>query len=269
MALNSDSNHALAIKILNVIVFIFFFGSNVYSSLGGPSTGYYSQKETYITPAPETFWIWTVIHFLFLGFVVFQFLEAGTKASIELIGWRFAAIGVLQSSWIHLSAGHHYILAFVFSIIVASVVSHVYYDLIASSLRSKTELVLVHLPFSLLHAYLVFLLFLSAFSAFGVDKADHHAGPITQALVIISLFLLASTGIGYTLHSDQGDVAGAIVIAIQLVGVYTRQTETESIHWVAFGTFLATLLAILKAFYSSFRGGRIRLTDSEHAPLIA
>jgi hypothetical protein len=34
-------------QILNVIVFIFFFGSNVYSSLGGPSTGYYSQKETY------------------------------------------------------------------------------------------------------------------------------------------------------------------------------------------------------------------------------
>jgi hypothetical protein len=33
-------------QILNVIVFIFFFGSNVYSSLGGPSTGYYSQKET-------------------------------------------------------------------------------------------------------------------------------------------------------------------------------------------------------------------------------
>ncbi|KAH9440196.1 hypothetical protein Pst134EB_030824 [Puccinia striiformis f. sp. tritici] len=247
MALNSDSNHALAIKILNVIVFIFFFGSNVYSSLGGPSTGYYSQKETYITPAPETF------------------LDLDCH---PLLIPRFS-IGVLQSIWIHLSAGHHYILAFVFSIIVASVVSHVYYDLIASSLRSKTELVLVHLPFSLLHAYLVFLLFLSAFSAFGVDKADHHAGPITQALVIISLFLLASTGIGYTLHSDQGDVAGAIVIAIQLVGVYTRQTETESIHWVAFGTFLATLLAILKAFYSSFRGGRIRLTDSEHAPLIA
>ncbi|WAQ92750.1 hypothetical protein PtA15_17A232 [Puccinia triticina] len=269
MALNWDNNHALAIKILNVIVFIFFFGSNLYSSLGGPSTGYYSQKETYITPAPETFWIWTVINFLFLGFVVFQFFESGTKASIDVIGWRFAAIGVLQSIWIHLSAGHHYILAFIFSVIVASVVSHVYWDLVASSLRTKTELFLVHLPFSLLHAYLVFLLVLSAFTAFGVDKADHKAGPITQALVIVALLLLASTGIGYTLHSDQRDVAGAIVIAIELVGVFTRQTEPESIHWVAFAAFIATILAIIKAVYSSFRGGRIRLTDSEHAPLIA
>jgi hypothetical protein len=91
-----------------------------------------------------------------------------------------------------LSAGHHYILAFIFSLIVASVVSHVYWDLVASSLRSKTELILVHLPFSLLHAYLVFLLVLSAFTAFGVDRADHKAGPITQALVIIALLLLAS-----------------------------------------------------------------------------
>ncbi|EFP75631.1 uncharacterized protein PGTG_00962 [Puccinia graminis f. sp. tritici CRL 75-36-700-3] len=149
------------------------------------------------------------------------------------------------------------------------IISHVYWDLVASSLRSKTELILVHLPFSLLHAYLVFLLVLSAFTAFGVDRADHKAGPITQALVIIALLLLASTGVGYTIHSDQGDVAGAIVIAIELVGVFTRQTDPESIHWVAFAAFIATLLAIIKAFYSSFRGGRIRLTDSERAPLIA
>jgi hypothetical protein len=145
----------------------------------------------------------------------------------------------------------------------------VYWDLVASSLRSKTELVLVHLPFSLLHAYLVFLLVLSAFTAFGVDKADHKAGPITQTLVIVALLLLASfvfsfllfffsdqlviypacvgsTGIGYTLHSDQGDIAGAIVIAIELVGVFARQTDPETIHWVALAAFLATVLAIVK-----------------------
>lgn len=269
MALNSHENHALAIKILNVIVFFFFFGSNVYTSLGGPSTGYYSQKETYITPTPETFWIWTIINFLFFGFVIFQFLEAGTKASIDVIGWRFAAIGVLQSIWIHLYGGHHYILAFIFSLIVASLVSHVYWDLVASSLRSKTELLLVHLPFSLLHAYLVFLLVLSAFTAFGVDKTDHKAGAITQTLVILALFSLASTGVGYTLHSEEGDVAGAIVIAIELAGVFIRQTEPKSIHWVAFASFIATLLAILKALYFSLGGGRIRLGGPEQAPLIA
>lgn len=206
---------------------------------------------------------------MFLGFVVFQFLEAGTKASIDVIGWRFAAIGVLQSVWIHLSAGHHYILAFVFSLIVASVVSHVYWDLVASIHKTKTELLLVHLPFSLLHAYLVFLLFLSAFTAFGVDKADHEAGVITQTLVILALIALAMTGVGYTMHSEQGDVAGAIVIAIQLAGVFVRQTRPESIHWFAFATFLVTLLAILKALYFSARGGGIRLLDSEQAPLIA
>ncbi|MBW0511855.1 hypothetical protein O181_051570 [Austropuccinia psidii MF-1] len=270
MALVSDLNQKFGIKILNVLVFIFFFGSNLYASLGGPSTGYYYQKETYITPAAETFWIWTVINLLFLGFVIFQFFEAGTRAIIDVVGWRFVAIGVLQSIWIHLFAGHHYIIAFIFSLFVASVVSHVYYDLASSNFRSKGELVLVHLPFSLLHAYLTFLLVLSAFTAFGVDKTDHPAGVITQVLVIIALLGLAATGVGYiyTIHND-GDIAGAVVIALELAGVFARQQKPDSIHWVALGSFLITVIAILQALYSTFRGGRIRLQDSEQAPLIA
>jgi RsiW-degrading membrane proteinase PrsW (M82 family) len=60
---------------------------------------------------------------------------------------------------------------------------------------------------------------------------------------------VGSTGVGYTLHSDQGDVAGAIVIAVELVGVFTRQTDPESIHWVAFAAFIATLLAIIKVSF--------------------
>ncbi|CAH7688301.1 hypothetical protein PPACK8108_LOCUS23246 [Phakopsora pachyrhizi] len=266
--MTSEGNHAIAIKILNVLVFFFFFGSNVYSSLGGPSTGYYSQKETYITPAPETFWIWTVINLLFLGFVIFQFFEAGTKAIVDVVSWRFAAIGVLQSIWIHLSVGHHYILAFVFSLIVASLVSHVYWDLKSSDLKSKAELIFVHLPFSLLHAYLVFLLVLSAFTAFGVDKAEHTAGIITQILVSIALVALALTGMGYAFHSDQGDIAGAVVIALELAGVFARQNKPDTIHWVAFVSFLVTLVAVLKAIYFTVKGGRIRLEDSERAPLI-
>lgn len=268
MATNSESNHALAIKILNVIVFIFFFGSNLYSSLGGPSTGYYSQKETYITPAPETFWIWTVINLLFLGFVIFQFFEAGTKATVDVVGWRFAAIGILQSIWIHLFVGHHYILAFIFAIIVASVVSHVYWDLRSASIQSKVELLFVRLPFSLLHAYLVFLLVLNAFTAFGVDKSDHPAGIVTKVLVDIALICLAFTAIGYAFESDKGDMAGALVIALELAGVFARQNHPQSIHWVALFSFILTLFAVLKALYFNVRSSRINLTDSERAPLI-
>ncbi|KAH9820520.1 hypothetical protein DFH28DRAFT_1020417 [Melampsora americana] len=268
MALNSDRNHTLAIKLLNLIVFFFFFGSNLYTSLGGPSTGYYSQKETYITPAPETFWIWTVINLLFLGFVIFQFFEIGTKLIVEIIGWRFAGIGILQSIWIHLFVGHHYILAFVLALIVASLVSHVYWDLRRTGHQNKSELVFVHLPFSLLHAYLVFLLVLSAFTAFGVDKSDHHAGLFTKLFVNLALLTLAFIAVGYAFQSDKGDVAGSIVIALELIGVFIRQSNPKSIHWVALVSFIITLFAIVKAIYFNFRSGRISLLDSERAPLI-
>jgi len=264
----ADGNHGIIIKVLNVIVFLFFFGSNLYGSLGGPSTGYYGQKETYLTPSPDTFWIWTVINVLFLGFVIFQFFPAGDK-SVDIIGWRFAGIGVLQSIWIHTFAKQHYIVAFIFSIFVALLVSHVYWDLKTKHRASGWgDILFIHLPFSLLHAYLVFLVVLSAFAAFGVDKTTHKAGIATQVLVILSLVALSSTGVGYAFHSAKGDVAGSIVIAILLAGVFSHQRYPASIHWVALAALVVNLLAIVKALYFTFRSGDSVTSDPERAPLV-
>lgn len=268
---------------------LFFFGSNLYSALGGPSTGYYHVKETsvpstssnetrltrdpgrYITPSPDTFYVWTVINLLFLGFVIFQFTSAGDKC-VDIIGWRFAGIGILQSIWVHvrppspspttaeqreipqLYLKHHYVVAFVFAILVALVVSHVYWDLRTKHLESSVngsnwpDVLFIHLPFSLLHAYLVFLLVLSAFTAFGVDKSHHHAGVATKVLVCLALAFLALTAWGYAFNGEKGDVAGAVVLAVMLGGVWSHQhgRGTKSIHIVALIAFIVSLFAVVK-----------------------
>ncbi|KAJ7350298.1 hypothetical protein DFH08DRAFT_958002 [Mycena albidolilacea] len=48
-----------------------FLGSNIYTYAAGAS--YYGGKETYITPALWAFLIWSLIHLLLLGTVIYQF----------------------------------------------------------------------------------------------------------------------------------------------------------------------------------------------------
>lgn len=44
-------------KIVNVVVYFLFLGSNLYT-VAGPKDIYYTGRETYITPAPWAFLIW-------------------------------------------------------------------------------------------------------------------------------------------------------------------------------------------------------------------
>ena len=47
----------ILLKIVNIIVYILFLGSNIYT-IASPSSIYYNGKETYITPAPWAFLVW-------------------------------------------------------------------------------------------------------------------------------------------------------------------------------------------------------------------
>jgi len=42
---------------VNVLVYFFFLGSNIYT-VAAPNDIYFTGKETYITPAPWAFLIW-------------------------------------------------------------------------------------------------------------------------------------------------------------------------------------------------------------------
>jgi hypothetical protein len=40
---------------------------------------------------------WTLINALLLGFVIFQFTDAGHEPVVDGIGWRFAGVGILNA----------------------------------------------------------------------------------------------------------------------------------------------------------------------------
>lgn len=139
-AVMADSwRDGILLKIVNVIVYLFFLGSNVYT-VAAPQGIYYHGKETYITPAPWAFLIWSLIHVLLLGTIIYQFFPQGKRVIIDGISWRFPLLAVLNAVYVNLWATRHYIiglfsylvqccaftntlLAFVFALFVSSAVT--------------------------------------------------------------------------------------------------------------------------------------------------
>lgn len=110
------------------------------------------MQETYITPAHYTFYIWTLINALLLGYVILQFFDVGHGPIIEGVGWRFAGVALLNAIYVWFFSRGHYILAFIVAIFLALVISHVYYTLKNIPSDTIAAKAFVHLPFSLWHA---------------------------------------------------------------------------------------------------------------------
>ncbi|GAA5992940.1 hypothetical protein JCM5350_007812 [Sporobolomyces pararoseus] len=259
-------NDHLLLKVVNVLAFIFLFSSNLYGGLSPHGTG----RETAFTPARYVFWTWSLIDLLLLGYVVYQFFDK-SHDSIHAIGYRFALVGVLNSILIHTFVSRHFFVAFIFAILLASTVSTVYYTLAAHyPAKGLGDVLFVHLPFSLWHAWSIVTLLISAFALF--THGGHHAHPsvLTRILVCFALAFLAVTAWGYAFRSRNGDLAGAIVLAWTLYGIFDYQTD-KTIHWFALASFIVSLVAIVKSLYFTFvaRNGSITLgNDSERQPLV-
>jgi hypothetical protein len=141
------------LQIVNVLVYFFFLGSNVYT-VAGPSVPYSTGKETYITPASWAFSIWSLVHLLLLGTVIYQFTAQGKAVIVDGIGWRFPLLAVLNAVYINVWASGvgHYIPAFILALAVSSTVTHIYYVVKKYHEPSAVaDELFVHLPFSLWH----------------------------------------------------------------------------------------------------------------------
>jgi len=250
---------------VNILTWIFFFGSNVYTAVSPGA----APKTSYLTPAAWAFYVWTLINALLAGMLVLQFFDAGFEPVIEGVGWRFLIIGVLNGIWASLFHHGHYILGFVFAILLALAVSTVYWDMKNRfPPKNTTSAIFVSLPFSLWHAYAVFLVVLTGFTAFSKDTS-HHATLATKVVACIALVFLASTAVGYAFHSSRGDIAGAAVIAWMLLAIFSKQHHPRIIHWFALASFIVSLLAIVKAVVFTARNPSLTSDDGERAPLIA
>jgi len=261
----------LILKIVNVLATLFFLGSNVFA-VAGPEPGYGSGKETYITPEWFAFYIWTVIHFLLIGTMIYQFFDAGKRIIIDGIAWRYPLLAILTAVYVGVWARHHYIVAFIFALLVSSTVSHIYY--IVKKNHSATSLadeLLVHLPFSLYHGWTTVLILLTGFEAFGVNALNHKAGIWTKVFVFLALLFLEATSAAYAFSAPQGDIAASIAISWSLLAIFIHQTSSKFVHWSALAFFILSVFAILKSFwgyYGTYRSTGSVLHDEERAPLV-
>jgi len=260
----------ILLKVVNVIVYIFFLGSNIYA-VAGPEGAYHSSKETYLTPAPYAFLIWSLIHLLLLGTIVYQFFPHGKRVIIDGISWRFPLLAILNAVYVSVWARGWYIVAFVFALLVSSVVTHIYYVVKKRHVAESTpDELFIHLPFSLYHGWTTVLVLLTAFEAFGVDALHHKAGIWTKVFVFLSLIFLESTAATYAFSSPQGDLPASIAITWSLFAIFAHQTSDKFIHWSALAFAILSLFWIVKSIlgYGGWLHGRSALGDAERAPLI-
>ncbi|PVF94326.1 hypothetical protein CPB86DRAFT_765992 [Serendipita vermifera] len=269
----SSWKDGIFLKIVNIIVYFLFLGSNIYA-VAGPGDVYKSTKETYLTPASWTFVIWSFIHFLLLGYVIYQFTDAGKQVTIDGIGWRFPLLAILNAIYINVWAHHHYIIAFILALFVSSTVSHIYYIVKKHHRTGRLgDEVFVHLPFSLYHGWTTVLIFLTGFEAFGRDAHKHHAGVWTKIFVFLALFILEATAAAYAFSSPEGDLAGAAAITWSLFGIWDQQRQPGGSGFVAISSLVFAILSafwVLRSAYGLYksRGSHGLLHDEERAPLV-
>jgi len=257
----------ILLKILNVIVYFVFLGFNI-STI--PDGVYTQGKQTYITPAPWAFLIWSLINLLLLGTIIYQFTPEGKKVIIDGIHWRFALLAILNAAYVRLWASGHYVVAFIFALFVSSAVTHIYYIVKKfHSSSSYLDELFVHLPFSLYHGWTTILVVLTAFEAFGTNALKHPPGVWTKIFVFLALFFFEATAAAYALSTPEGDLPAAIAITWALFAIFEHQ-QTPYIHWSALGFALLSLVWVLKGTFglvSTWRRGDIVLEDEERAPL--
>jgi len=265
----------ILLKIINIIVFFLFLGSNIYT-VASPSGVYYTGKETYLTPAPWAFFIWGLIHLLLIGTMVYQFFPRGKAVIIDGISWRFPLLAVLTSIYVNLWASRHYVVAFIFALLVSSAVTHIYYIVKKHhSSQSTPEELFIHLPFSLYHGWTTVLIVLSLFEAFGVNSLNTSAGAWTKAFVFLALFFLEATAASYAFSTADGDLPGSIAIAWSMWAIFAHQGGKGGsgfVKWTALAFSVLALVWVLKAAVGvarkSWSAGGVRLEDEERAPLV-
>lgn len=262
---------SIGLKLVNVIVYVLFLGSNIYS-VAGPGDVFRDARESYFTPSPWAFGIWSAIHLLLLGYIVYQFFDGGKAVIVDGVGWRFPLLVVLNSIYVNLWSHRHYVLAFIFALFVSSAVSHIYY-VVKKFHRSESlgDELFVHLPFGLYHGWTTVLVLLTAFEAFGVDATTSRAGVFTKIFVFLGLLFLESTSAAYAFGTKEGDIAGSVAITWALFAIFDHQRSSHFIHWSALVFAILSLFWVVKSAYTTFvvrRQGGIIL-DEERAPLVA
>ncbi|KAG8217240.1 hypothetical protein J3R82DRAFT_5329 [Butyriboletus roseoflavus] len=270
----------ILLKLLNIVVYFTFLGSNIYT-IAAPHDIYYSGKETYFTPAPWTFLIWTLIHLLLLGTIVYQFTAAGKKVVIDgslmaLCLARCPKCNLRQplgdaplrrGLYLRALRQQHCNVANP----LANSGQHIYYIVKKHHAPLNTgDEIFVHLPFSLWHGWTTVLVVLTAFEAFGVNAVSETAGVWTKVFVFLALFFLEGTAAAYAFTSVEGDLPASIAIMWSLFGVFAEQKD-PFVHWSSLAFAVLSAFCVVKGIWGMYRRFTttvVLIEDEERGPLL-
>ncbi|TPX55273.1 hypothetical protein PhCBS80983_g05449 [Powellomyces hirtus] len=221
--------HPTLLRIGNTLAFIFFFSSSIYSVVGPDAKEIgYGGHPTYLTPAPFAFAIWGLIHALFFGFVVWQWFAA-TDESDDIVvngysSW-FILAGLLTSLWANSWESGHLIISLVILLFASASITMIYHNLQSRPAKTAVEHLFVHAPISLLHGWLVFIVWVNVLAIFTTVHDPAHPSVIQRIVVFLILAKLTLTAMAYTevKNTKSGDIAGAFAIVWALLGVAAQQ----------------------------------------------
>jgi len=155
--MTESKTNPIILQIFNVLSFILVIIVNGLSNalpLNGRTAGEISDSlPSFFTPAGYTFSIWGLIYLALLGYTIYQALPTQRERSYQrAIGWLFVVSSIANAAWIFAwHYGFYTLSIFLMISLLASLIS-IYSRLrigIPGQNTSKTDLFLIHVPFSL------------------------------------------------------------------------------------------------------------------------
>ncbi|KAI9091775.1 hypothetical protein DFS34DRAFT_597018 [Phlyctochytrium arcticum] len=259
----TNSTHPTLLRLGNTLVYLFFLSSSIYS-VAAPDGKYgYGAHPTYLTPAPWAFGIWGLIHFLFFGFVVWQWF-GDSDAAVDAYGPYFIVSGLLTSLWANNWDSGHLIISLIMLLFASASVTIIYHNLRQAPPSSTTQSIFVHAPISLYHGWLVFMTWLNIFAIFTQVHDPIHPPILHRVLVFLVMLQLTGTAVAYTelKNLSLGDIPGALTIAWALFGIADGQQS----KFIKISAFIMGAVVCLYAFRPAFF--KRRIGGGERQPLL-
>jgi len=266
------NNLHIFLKVVNVLTYLFFLSATIYSTVGPePIDTTDLNHYSYLSPSPCIQWVWTLVHFLLGGFVIYQWFEPAHEGAIRGVGWHFVIPTLLNSVWLALWNKNHLFLAWIAILFTASSVSFVFYNLEKNHPSQNIfDKLFIHAPFSLWHGWIVFIAVITTFATLTKVETDMNdvvlPPSVTQIIFAeLGLLFLSSTAVTYTeFKHKRGDVLGAAVIALGLYAIFMEQKD-PIIHWSALGFAIFTTLYPARPYIARLFGFGV---SEETAPLL-
>ena len=230
-SLKSNSN---LLRLGNIIAYIVVVIVNSIAGaigINGLQTGAISDKYgTLIAPAGYVFSIWGVIYLLLLGFVAYQFSAKRARFQ-EKIGYLFIISCIINIGWLLL--WHYQMIAVSVILMLGLLLTLItIYTRLGIGVEKvpRTDMLLVHLPFSVYLGWITVAMIANIAAAFvSLGQSELILGAVNWTILVIVVAVLI-TGIVLWKRRDLGYAA---VLVWALVGIYVKQSTLVPVAYAA------------------------------------